>query len=69
MWIKCSSLLPKEGMLVIVRETVDSHAFYNAGIVTKYDENQSCHIYVEDGGALFFNLGNKHLEWKEVEKE
>lgn len=62
MWIKCSSLLPKEGMLIILR---DHNGYYLGGLV----ELQFGKLGLDVAHGEYFHDFFNEDEWKEIEKD
>jgi hypothetical protein len=66
MWIKGSSLLPKEGTLIMCRELYGDQVDYY-GAVVSIDKEGTPFILVGDDQTIYFNQHN--IEWKEIEKD
>lgn len=72
MWIKCSSLLPKEGTLIMTREPYGDQFDYHGGFVMKSDDNRVYIMVGEDECYLTLSSLSspfRDLEWKEIEKD
>lgn len=77
MWIKCSSLLPKEGMLIAIRSSNfdDPPTYsYEIGIVNWAKDEPSkmgvgYYVSIRVPGENDWRLLLNDSEWKEIEKD